>query len=528
MPSQSPRMGDAASGSVAGPDASARASMRPATRFRSALAWAYVADGGREAITSLISLVLAALLGPEIFGLVAMALVYIIFIELLLKQGMGAAVIQRRDLQSAHRDSAFWLVMGSALVLTVASVVLSGWWATVNRTPDLQMVVLGLTPLIPLHGLTVVQEALLRRDLRFSTLALRTNLSALLGGLLGVALAVTGFGVWALVAQQLGTALVAVIVLWAVSGWRPRLRFSRQAARDLLGFSTGSLVGSLGVFVNNRSDAVLIGLLFGPVVVGLYRLASRLIDMVIGITVRALQSLSLPELSRVQQDPALFRQRLLRLIKVSGLLGVPVLGVLAGSAEATLGLIGDQWIPAAGALRLLCIAGAFRVLFGLTGPMLQALGHPHQQAALSWLVGGLSAAGFVIAGYLVRDQPLGIQLVGLASAPAVLYGLVYAVMCVALLRRSAGITVTQLLRTTAPAVTAGAAAASVGPLAWELVRGSISAPWPAFAAAVAPPALAAVLILLVGDRWFRGHAAATVRRAVGCMRPASTDPGIDG
>jgi O-antigen/teichoic acid export membrane protein len=474
--------------------------MAETASLSSAVRWSFVMDGGRQAITTLTTLVLAALLGPEAFGLIAMALVYVSLLELLLKQGMGAAIVQREELRRSHLDTAFWLVVAAAAVLTAVGVILSGPWAAANRTPELRPVVIALTALVPLHALMVVQEAVLRRGMRFRLLALRSNASVLVGGVVGIALAVSGAGVWALVAQQLTAGAVGVLVLWTVSSWRPRPTFSRQAASDLLRFSSGSLLGSLGVFVVNRADALLIGLFFGPAVVGLYRLASRLIEAVVGATVSALMSVSLPELSRVQRDPARFTEGVLRFTWMSAVLTLPVLGALAGASDAVLRLIGVEWAPAAPALRLLCIAGAVRALFAFTGPMLQALGRPFEQAAIAWLVGLLGSLGFVVAGVLVRGASTTSQLRGLALSQALLYGLVFGAICLWLLRRRAGVHPVAVFSVTAPAGLAGVLGFSVAFLLWQLPSVRALSPLAAVSAVCLPAAGSSLGVLMTVDR----------------------------
>lgn len=481
--------------------------------FGRMLAWAYAMDGGRQVITSVMMLVLAVILGPEAYGLIAMALVYILFLELLLKQGMAAAVVQRQDLRGVHLDSAFWMVMAMSVVLSIASVSLSGWWATVNRTPELRPIIVALSTTVPLQGLVVVQEAILRRNFRFRSLALRSNLSALLGGALGISLALAGFGVWSLVAQQIGTALIAVVVLWAVSDWRPRLRFSTTAARQLLGFSTGSLLGSLGAFVNNKVDALLIGLLFGPLAVGLYRLTTRVVELVIGVTIRALMSVSLPELSREQTDPERFKQSLLRLLSVSAILSIPALGVLVGSSDAVLGAIGRDWAPAAGALRLLAAAGAAHALFVIVSPMLQALGRPYAQAVFAWASGLLSGCGFLVAGLLVRDSPLGVQLNGLALSRFLLYGLLLSTAGVIVLRKVAGVRLSELATVVGPALAAAAAAAASGNAAWTLLGLRDLSTIPALLLTSGGAGATALAVLTAADVRFRQFVVATCHRA---------------
>jgi PST family polysaccharide transporter len=164
--------------------------------------------------------------------------------------------------------------------------------------------------------------------MNFRAFAIRTAVAVTLGGSLGLALALRGFGARALVAQQLATTAVGLGLYWVLSGWRPRLRFSPRAARDLLGFSTGTLIGRLGMFVNRRADALLMGLFFGPTAVGLYRLADP----------------------RHQDQPDRLRESFVRCVWISACLALPPLGVLAAGAPELAGLLGARWRDAAPAL----------------------------------------------------------------------------------------------------------------------------------------------------------------------------------
>lgn len=240
-------------------------------RLGSAMGWAYAMDISSRVLGTAVTFILAALLGPEEFGLVALALVYVMFIDMLQRQGLSSAIVQRRSLDDDHLHSAFWMIATVSVTLTVGSVLLSGWWAGVNNTAQLQPVIIWLSALLPVNGLIVVQEAILRRQMRFRPLAVRNTIASLVGGLLGIAAAFAGLGVWALVVQQLSMATTKLGVLWFVTDWRPRLRFSRRHLKDLLSFSTGSFLTSLGVFVNSRTDAMLVGIFFGPAPIGLYR-----------------------------------------------------------------------------------------------------------------------------------------------------------------------------------------------------------------------------------------------------------------
>lgn len=437
-------------------------SRAPEGRLRRSVGWSYVMDGGRQILTAIITAILAMMLGPSAFGVVAMAVVYVLFIEMVLQQGLIAAIVQRPSLETQHVTSAFWMTLVASVVLMSVSLALSGWWADVNDTPQLSSVINWLSALIPLKGLTLVQEAILRRRMAFRSLALRTNGAELSGGVVGIACAFAGFGVWSLVAQQISRRIVEVAVLWSVSDWRPSLRFSRAHAVELLSFSSGSFLGSVAVFVNNRADALLIGLYLGPTAVGLYRFALRFVDLVVDGLVRSLVSVSLPELSRLQADRVAFSARLATLVHFGSALALPALGVLAATAPRLMAVIGPEWQPAARPLQILCVVGGVRTMTMFTGPMLQALGRPFLQASLAWVVAVISAATFVAAGMALQEAPIVVQVSGIALSRAVVYGGAVLGIVTWLLGRYGGVRARAFLGIVWPGLAAGGAAVAAG------------------------------------------------------------------
>lgn len=372
--------------------------------LRTAATWSYALSLGKMVITTGLSLVLAAILGPRAFGVIAMALVFTNFIEMLQKQGLMPAIISRKSLRDEHADTAFWLISGFGVVCTAVGIALAPLWASINSLPELAPVIQVLALTIPLTSTVVVHEALLRRDLAFQKLAARTWASVIAGGVAGVAAAVVGWGVWALVVQQMVMAGVAAITLWTVSPWRPRLRFSRTAARELQSYSFRAAGSSIGLFVSTRMDIILAGAFFGPIVIGTYRMGQRLTTTVVDVTARGMQSVSLPGLSEVQDDHGAFSDRLLAMQRITAALAFPLLGILAGIAPGVESVLGPEWDGTDLAIQLLaavqlCIAATL-----LLGPALQARGRPGTLAILLWTVGGLKVAALVGAWLLASDD----------------------------------------------------------------------------------------------------------------------------
>lgn len=432
--------------------------------FGNAVSWAYVQTGGRMVASLLVSLVLARLLGPESFGVLAMATVYVFFIENLARQGLSAAIVQRPELRRSHLDSAFWMTLAAITVLIPLSILLSGWWARVNNTPQLAPIIIGLTPMLALRGLSVVHLALLQREMDFRALAVRTNAAVILGGVAGLVAAFLGLGTWSLVVQQLVLGTVEVVVLWWFSDWRPRLRFDRGRARELLGFSGFSALAGIGSFLQTRVDALVIGLVFGPVAVGLYRLASRLTDMVVEAAGGGVQSVSLSELSQYATDPEGLARRTTQVLRLACLATVPVVGLLVVVSEPLLNLLGPDWAPALTPLRILCLAAWLQLLGGMFGPIMQAAGRPGLLAGAAWGAAGLSAVAFFGAGSLLQGRPIEVQVAGLGVARVLALAVFSFGVVVPILHRAIRLYAGLVLRAIGP-ISLGVATAVVGTLA---------------------------------------------------------------
>ena len=469
------------------------------SRFARAAGWSYVMDGGRQVLSVAVTFVLAALLGPETFGLAAMAIVYVLFVDMVQRQGMASALIQRRVLTAAHRDTGFWLVLCTSVVMTVVSVLGAGWWAGVNRTPELEQVIVRLSPLVLLQGLSTVQQALLRRDMSFRVLATRTLVAVTTGGVVGILGALAGWGVDALVAQQLTTAGVTVVALWHASDWRPGWRFTRPAARELLGFSSGAFLTSLAVFVNNRADALLIGVFFGPFVVGIYRLGSRLVDMVVAALVGPVQQIALPELAPHQHDAPELATRVQRLGRISVASTVPVLACLVVVADPLVATLGGSWLGSAAVIKVLCIVGVVRAVVAVDGPVLQATGRPFLQAGVTAGLASLSAVTFAIAGVVLEDSGSNTQAFGMAVSRAVLFATPVLVVHLFIVRRFAGVRPREEVRHLARPLAVGALVLLVSS-----------------ALAVLLPGPAIVRLMGVGSAAALVAVAATVRLVPGC------------
>ncbi|GAB3871491.1 hypothetical protein GCM10027610_135070 [Dactylosporangium cerinum] len=203
----------------------------PRKRLKSAIFWSYALTAGRLGTTTVVTFVLAAMLGPHAFGVVGTALLFVMITQMLLQQTLLTTIIQREKLEGDHLDAGFWLVIIGSVVLTGVAAGTAQWWAAFNNQPEVTLICVALTPMILLQGLTVVPEAIMRRQMTFRPLAIRTLIANVIGGVIGIAMAVAGYEAWALVAQQLVTGGVGAVVLWSVTDWRPRWRLPGRRSR---------------------------------------------------------------------------------------------------------------------------------------------------------------------------------------------------------------------------------------------------------------------------------------------------------
>lgn len=491
--------------------------------LRASLKWAFVMNLGQRGVTTAFTFALAAILGPEDFGLIAMGLAFVALIQVVLEQGIATAIVQRERMESRYLDAAFWLNLAWCVVLAAASVALAGTWAAANDTPALRDVILALSGLLLIWGLMIVPMSMLQRDARFKELAAVWNVAATAGGIVGVALAVAGAGVWAFVAQQLVMESVAVLAMFAVLRWRPKLAFSRTHARELLGFSSSVFVANIGGFANRRADTLLMGLFFGPLAVGLYRIADRIVDLVLEFTMRPVGAIALPHFSRLQSDPEGLRESVEKCLRLTLLVAVPALAVVAATSDAVLGLFGDEWAPAANVLPLLCVVGLVKGLVFFTGPLLFAVAKPLLRAAVLWILGALSAATVLLVGAALADGSVDDQIFGMAASRALLFLAAILPLNLAILRRYGGLRLAPLARAVpGPLVAAIAAAAvGVGLDASGALEGLAAVPAAAIAAGAAG---AAAIVALVALEPEARRELRVLRRRLTGKGPSGTQP----
>lgn len=270
--------------------------------------WTALQSIGVRLFSLLVFIVLARLLSPSDFGLLAMAGVFVALGDALVAQGFGTAITQREELEPEHESTAFWTNMlagiGLGGLLYAAALSLARLYGQQELTPVIRWLSLAL----PLRGAVAVPVGLLQRRFEFRALAIRAVSAALAGGVAGVLAAVAGWGVYALVVQQLVGASLDVIVVWSAAAWWPRLAFSMRHLKDLIGFSAYLLASGLLGLLSRRADDFLIGLVLGDVALGIYAVAYRGLQILEQVLAKTGTVVAFSAFSRLQGQPERMRE----------------------------------------------------------------------------------------------------------------------------------------------------------------------------------------------------------------------------
>ena len=367
-------------------------------RVARGLTWTLVDTWGSQVLGLVVFAVLTRLLSPEDFGLVALAAVFVALGQVFIDAGLGDAVIQRASLTRRQINTAFVsaVLIGSGLCL--ATILLAPFIARILGDDRLTPILQALSLIFIVIAFNSIQVGILRREMNFRGLALRRLVATGLGGMVGIAMALNGYGAWSLVGQQLSAAFISVLVLWRASPWRPGLSFSAADFRSLFGFGANVVASDLLGFVSRNSDNLLIGVFLGPVALGFYAVAYRILDTSQTILVSAARRLVFPAFSRLQHDFGRVRRAYLRLSRTSGTLTLPgYIGLALVAPQAIVVLFGQKWEPSGTTAAILFLIGPALTIQAFSGAVWNAVGHPEVTLRFRLIATVTNVVGFIIA-----------------------------------------------------------------------------------------------------------------------------------
>jgi O-antigen/teichoic acid export membrane protein len=359
--------------------------------------WSATQTWGVRVISFLVMIALARLVAPEAFGLVAYATVFVAFAQIFVDQGFSDAIVQLPHLTREHLDTAFWVSVLTGGLLTITSYFASGMVANLFREPQLTPIIRWLSPVFFFSALSSVQQAILRRNLAFKSLTLRSLVANLSSGVIAVIMAFQGYGVWSLVAKILVASIINMVMLWQVSDWRPGFRVSKKRFKELLTFGINIVGGNIVDFLSVHSDDFLIGYFLGSVALGYYTLAYNLLIVTTDLLISVPNAVAYPLLSSLQSDSESVKRAFGKVILLQSIVAFPIfLGIAALSSEVIIQLYGTPWIASIPVLQLLMLIGIVRSATYIYSSVFRAAGKPSWRFGIYLLTATLTVVGFIL------------------------------------------------------------------------------------------------------------------------------------
>lgn len=337
--------------------------------------WRFFERVGAQGVKLLIEIILARVLMPDDYGLIALVTVFISVLNVFVSSGLGNALIQKKDADDLDFSSVFWFNVAMCIVLyTVlffASPLLARFYSRTELSSILR--VLGLQ--IVISGVKNVQQAYVSRTMQFKKFFFATLGGTLGAAVIGIWMAYHGYGVWALVAQHLFNTLVDTIILWLTVKWRPKAVFSFERFKSLYSFGWKLLVSSLLETIYTEIRQLVIGKIYSSADLAYYNRGRQFPHLFVTNVNSSIDSVLLPTMSREQDNKARVRAMTRRAIQVSTFIMAPLMMGLAFAGEPFVHLIlTEKWMPCVPYVRIFCVAFMFYPIHTANLNAIKALG----------------------------------------------------------------------------------------------------------------------------------------------------------
>lgn len=341
----------------------------------SAALWSFAGNTGATVIRFGIGVVIARILSPEDYGLVAMFAIFLGVGTALVDSGFSQALIQKVKPSQLDYSSVFFLNIVIAIVIYLALWLTSPFIASFYNEPSIKQLVVFLSFTLVLNSLTAVQHTHFVKELKFKEISKLRVVSTIVSGVIAIPMAIKGYGVWSLVGLNLSQAGSFSLLLWRQSSWRPSFMFSIESIKSLFGF--GSRILGIGLLDNIflHLNKLIIGKYFYSTELGLYTRAYNYRDLVSKRMLGIINAVAFPAFSKIQDDNTRLKDNLRSTSELAIFLISPSLALLAFAAEPLIRfLITNKWIECVPYLQILCIAGLFYPVSGLQVGILKAIG----------------------------------------------------------------------------------------------------------------------------------------------------------
>lgn len=322
--------------------------------------WRFAERCGAQLVTFIVSIVLARLLAPEDYGVIALVTVFTTILQVFIDSGLGTALIQKKNADDLDFSSVFYFNLIVCLALYGIMFCAAPFIARFYNNPIYVPLVRVLSLTLIISGVKGIQQSYVSKHMLFKRFFFSTLGGTLVSAIAGIALAYAGFGVWALVAQYLCNTAIDTMILWITVPWRPKFIFSWSRLKSLLSYGWKLLVSSLLDTVYSNLRSLLIGKIYSSADLAYYNQGDKFPVVIVSNINASIDSVLLPTLSDVQDNNIAVKNMTRRAIMTSIYIMAPLLMGLAFCAEPVVRLVlTDKWLPCVPYLRIFCITYMF-------------------------------------------------------------------------------------------------------------------------------------------------------------------------
>lgn len=334
--------------------------MNSGKRITTNFLWRFAERCGAQLVTFAVSIVLARLLMPEDYGTIALVTVFTTIMQVFVDSGLGTALIQKKDADDLDFSSVFYFNFVVCIILYFVMFFTAPFIAAFYKMPELTPVVRVISLTIVISGVKGVQQSYVSRNMLFKRFFYATLGGTIFSAFLGIAMAYAGFGVWAIVAQQLSNTAIDTLILWITVKWRPKRMFSWNRLKGLLGFGWKMLCSALLDTVYNNLRSLLIGKVYSSADLAYYNEGDKFPKLIINNINTSIDSVLLPVMSKEQDNKDRVKNMTRRSIMVSCYIMAPLMIGLAFVGEPLVELVlTEKWLPCVPYMQVFCITYMF-------------------------------------------------------------------------------------------------------------------------------------------------------------------------
>ncbi|MDC7236616.1 MAG: lipopolysaccharide biosynthesis protein [Sphaerochaetaceae bacterium] len=379
----------------------------------SSLFWKLLERGGVQGIQFILQIILARLLLPSDYGLVALVTIFINLARVFVQRGFNTALIQKKEVEEVDYSSVFYISLFVSLILYLILFFTSPLIASFYKEPQLTKVLRVLSITLFFGAFNSIQNAIIARNLKFKKLFFSSLGAIVISGLLGILVAYKGFGVWALVVQQLTNQFLVIIILWFTVKWRPKLIFSITRVKVLFSFGWKLLVSSLIDTLYNNLKSLIIGKIYTSDMLGYFNRGKQFPQLIVTNINGSIQSVILPVLSAEQENVVRVKDMVRRAIVTSSFIIFPsMIGLAVIAKPLVLVLLTEKWLPSVPFLQIFCITYSLWPIHTANLQAINALGRSDIFLKLEIIK---KIVGLIILGISIRWGVYAIALGGILS-----------------------------------------------------------------------------------------------------------------